>query len=74
MLAIRKKYKQNWSWVEFFNNLASFPKGPVALALKTQLPIVPTTFLKINNKYTLVLKNLFTYLYLIMKQSVYNKV
>ena len=45
--------------VEFFNNLASFPKGPVALALKTQLPIVPTTFLKINNKYSLVFEKPF---------------
>ena len=45
--------------VEFFNNLASFPKGPVALALQTQLPIVPTTFLKINNKYSLVFEKPF---------------
>ena len=45
--------------VEFFNNLASFPKGPVALALKTQLPIVPTTFLKIDNKYTLIFEKPF---------------
>ena len=45
--------------VEFFNNLASFPKGPVALALQTQLPIVPTTFLKIDNKYSLVFEKPF---------------
>ena len=38
---------------EFFGNLAAFPKGPVALALKTGVPIVPATFIKINNKYTL---------------------
>ena len=38
---------------EFFGDLAAFPKGPVALALKTGVPIVPATFIKINNKYTL---------------------
>ncbi len=44
---------------EFFGNLAAFPKGPVALSLKTQLPIVPTTFLKINGKYTLIFEKPF---------------
>jgi KDO2-lipid IV(A) lauroyltransferase len=44
---------------QFFGNLAAFPKGPVALALKTQLPIVPTAFLKINGKYTLVFEKPF---------------
>ena len=44
---------------EFFGNLAAFPKGPVALSLKTQLPIVPTAFLKINGKYTLVFEKPF---------------
>ncbi len=38
----------------FFDNLASFPKGPVALALKTQAPIVPTAFLKVNGQYNLI--------------------
>ena len=38
----------------FFDNLASFPKGPVALALKTQVPIVPTAFLKVNGQYNLI--------------------
>ena len=40
--------------VEFFNNLAAFPKGPVALSLKTQVPILPATFIKIDNKYKLI--------------------
>ena len=44
---------------EFFNDVASFPKGPVALSLKTKLPIVPTAFLKINNKYTLIFEKPF---------------
>jgi len=44
---------------EFFGDLAAFPKGPVALSLKTQLPIVPTAFLKINGKYTLVFEKPF---------------
>ena len=42
---------------EFFSNLAAFPKGPVALALKTQLPIVPTAFLKIDGKDSLYVKD-----------------
>ena len=37
--------------VEFFNQLAAFPKGPVALSLEKQVPIIPGAFLKINNKY-----------------------
>ncbi len=44
---------------EFFSNLAAFPKGPVALALKTQLPIVPTAFLKIDGKYSLIFEKPF---------------
>ena len=44
---------------EFFGNLAAFPKGPVALALKSQLPIVPTAFLKIDGKYTLIFEKPF---------------
>ena len=44
---------------EFFSNLSAFPKGPVALALKTQLPIVPTAFLKIDGKYTLIFEKPF---------------
>ena len=40
--------------VEFFNNMAAFPKGPVALSLETQVPIVPATFLYIDRKYKLV--------------------
>lgn len=40
--------------VEFFNQLAAFPKGPVALSLEKQVPIIPGAFLKINNKYKLV--------------------
>ena len=45
--------------VEFFNNMAAFPKGPVAIALKTQLPIIPATFLKKDNKYKLIFGNPF---------------
>lgn len=40
--------------VEFFGEVAAFPKGPVALALKTEVPIVPAAFLKLGGKYTLV--------------------
>ena len=40
--------------VEFFNQLAAFPKGPVALSLEKQVPIIPAAFLEINNKYKLV--------------------
>lgn len=40
--------------VEFFGEVAAFPKGPVALALKTEVPIVPAAFLKLEGKYTLV--------------------
>ena len=39
--------------VEFFNQMAAFPKGPVALSLETQLPIVPTAFIKSINGYEL---------------------
>mgnify|MGYP002701120466 FL=1 len=39
--------------VEFFNQMAAFPKGPVALSLDTQLPIVPTAFIKSINGYEL---------------------
>jgi len=40
--------------VEFFNNIAAFPKGPVALSLETQVPIIPAAFLYIDRKYKLV--------------------
>ena len=40
--------------VEFFNQLAAFPKGPVALSLEKQIPIIAAAFLKIDNKYKLV--------------------
>ena len=39
--------------VEFFDQIAAFPKGPVALSLETQLPIVPTAFIKTNSGYEL---------------------
>ena len=39
--------------VEFFNQMAAFPKGPVSLSLDTQLPIVPAAFIKSANKYQL---------------------
>ena len=39
--------------VEFFNQMAAFPKGPVSLSLDTQLPIVPAAFIKSGNKYQL---------------------
>ena len=39
---------------EFFGEVAAFPKGPVALALKTEVPIVPAAFLKLEGRYTLV--------------------
>ena len=39
---------------DFFGEVAAFPKGPVALALKSEVPIVPATFLKVNGKYTLI--------------------
>lgn len=40
--------------VKFFGEVAAFPKGPVALALKTEVPIVPAAFLKLEGRYTLV--------------------
>ena len=40
--------------VEFFGEVAAFPKGPVALALKTEVPIVPAAFLKLEGRYNLV--------------------
>ena len=45
--------------VEFFGDIASFPKGPVALALKTEVPIIPAAFLKIDGKYTLIFEKPF---------------
>ena len=39
--------------VEFFHQMAAFPKGPVSLSLDTQLPIVPAAFIKNGNKYQL---------------------
>ena len=45
--------------VEFFDQIAAFPKGPVALSLETQLPIVPTAFIKTNDGYELHFGNPF---------------
>ena len=45
--------------VEFFGEVASFPKGPVALALKTKVAIVPAAFLKLEDSYTLVFEKPF---------------
>lgn len=39
--------------VEFFNQMAAFPKGPIALSLETQLPVVPTAFIKSDKGYEL---------------------
>ena len=39
--------------VEFFSNVASFPKGPVGLSLKTGIPIVPTAMIKTRKGYKL---------------------
>lgn len=39
--------------VEFFKQMAAFPKGPVALSLETQLPVVPTAFIKSGDGYEL---------------------
>ena len=45
--------------VEFFGEVAAFPKGPVALALKTKVAIVPAAFLKLEDSYTLVFEKPF---------------
>ena len=45
--------------VEFFDQIAAFPKGPVALSLETQLPIVPTAFIKTKGGYELHFGNPF---------------
>jgi len=45
--------------VEFFDQMAAFPKGPVALSLETQLPIVPTAFIKTKGGYELHFGNPF---------------
>ena len=39
--------------VEFFSNIASFPRGPVALSLKTGVPIIPTAMIKKSSGYIL---------------------
>ena len=39
--------------VEFFSNVASFPKGPVGLSLETGIPIVPTAMIKTKKGYKL---------------------
>ena len=40
--------------VEFFNQMAAFPKGPIALSLETQVPVIPATFITVNGIYKLV--------------------
>ena len=40
--------------VEFFNQMAAFPKGPIALSLETQVPVIPAAFITINNNYKLI--------------------
>lgn len=40
--------------VEFFNQMAAFPKGPIALSLQTQLPVIPAAFINIDNEYKLI--------------------
>ena len=40
--------------VEFFNQMAAFPKGPIALSLETQIPVIPATFITVNGMYKLV--------------------
>ena len=40
--------------VEFFSQMAAFPKGPIALSLETQVPVVPAAFITIDNNYKLI--------------------
>ena len=40
--------------VEFFNQMAAFPKGPIALSLETQVPVIPATFITVNGMYKLI--------------------
>ena len=40
--------------VEFFNQMAAFPKGPIALSLQTQLPVIPAACINIDNEYKLI--------------------
>ena len=40
--------------VEFFSQMAAFPKGPIALSLETQVPVIPAAFITINNNYKLI--------------------
>ena len=37
-----------------FNQMAAFPKGPIALSLQTQLPVIPAAFINIDNEYKLI--------------------
>jgi len=40
--------------VQFFSQMAAFPKGPIALSLETQVPVVPAAFITIDNNYKLI--------------------
>ena len=40
--------------VEFFSQMAAFPKGPIALSLETQVPVLPAAFITIDNNYKLI--------------------
>jgi KDO2-lipid IV(A) lauroyltransferase len=40
--------------VEFFNQMAAFPKGPIALSLETQVPVIPAAFITVNGMYKLI--------------------
>ena len=40
--------------VEFFNQMAAFPKGPIALSLEKQVPVIPAAFITVNGMYKLI--------------------
>ena len=52
-LLSERSIKKSGVATEFFGQLAAFPKGPVALSLKTEVPIIPTAMIKTKRGYKL---------------------
>ena len=52
-LLSERSIKKSGVATKFFGQLAAFPKGPVALSLKTEIPIIPTAMIKTKRGYKL---------------------
>ena len=52
-LLSERSIKKSGVAIEFFGQLAAFPKGPVALSFKTGVPIIPTAMIKTKRGYKL---------------------